>query len=1126
MTKRLRLKLLGDLKVTLNGSVVDDFTSKKSLALLSYLAVTRRTHTREALSGLLWGESRTSQARASLRTVLWDLRQRLSSFITADRQTISFNSDPSCWIDALVLRETVDDLLYHSGGTSGRNEQRPSLTDNDVRALEDAVSLYDGDFMAGFFISDARHFEDWMLEERERTRQAALEALHRLLVHYERLQAYHSAIDIGNRLLAIAPWQEEIHRALMRLLTLDGQRSAALVQYEMCRQMLAEELGVDPTVETRLLYRRIKAGKPVEQEQVDCVSSDVNANLKCPNLRFREDAFVGRDDEMIALGRMLGEPDDRLVTLVGPDGVGKTRLAWSVAKQVAASFDQDTWIISMGQGELASTPLTVGSRKAERPSGPDSESELALKIAREFDLPISAHSPASEQLLDHLSQREVLLVLDEFEPSRADVDYILDVLQRAPYLRLLVIADRPLGIEAEQVIRVGGLAVPPRPDDRRRTWERPEELIAYASVHLFADRAAQASSSFELTPGNARDLVDLCRSTAGLPLAIELAAACVGKVPLSELLSGIRHRLVTFNAEGASTPSARQALTAVFFHVWDQLSSSERLALSKLAFFRDPFDEAAASDVAEIPPAVLRNLVRKRLLLRRARDRYDLHCALRRLALGRLHAVAFGHGAEEQPVDLEELQRRYTRHYLERLARRAVDLRGLGAKTAAAEIRRDWSHVRRAWMSAVTQVDVRSLKESLFGISRFLSLEGRLREGVELLEDGVRALTNSDEAFRDDERLTVVIRLLVEKARFLNAQCLPQRARRTAEFVVEMARTRDAQGASSGAYGPVEAAALREWGRALHDEGNLQAARERLLEALALTQDGPLELRASILTRLGAVERHCEKLDRARELLDQALTLHSELEDSWGRGQVLYELARIAENRSDFAAAEQYAEEVLSLSKTMRYRYLESAAHTSLGRIASAEEDYRAAAGHCERALSIAQDLGDPGAEAQALIELAGIHLQEGKREEAWRRSLLAVEQARVSGNPIIEARALLISGHAFNELGMTVQALKAYEGARRLQARIGQSGQVIESLTGLARATLARGDPAQALSFVEEILIRLEKEDLVGVTEPLRVYLACYQVLEANHDSRAGDVLGTASGLYKGMPIDHRPDP
>jgi len=107
VTQRLRLTLLGDLQVTLNGSVVDDFTSKKSLALLSYLAVTRRTHTREALSALLWGESSTSQARASLRTVLWDLRQRLSSFITADRQTISFDSGPSCWVDALVLRQTI-----------------------------------------------------------------------------------------------------------------------------------------------------------------------------------------------------------------------------------------------------------------------------------------------------------------------------------------------------------------------------------------------------------------------------------------------------------------------------------------------------------------------------------------------------------------------------------------------------------------------------------------------------------------------------------------------------------------------------------------------------------------------------------------------------------------------------------------------------------------------------------------------------------------------------------------------------------------------------------------------------------------------------------------------------------
>jgi DNA-binding SARP family transcriptional activator/predicted ATPase len=1118
------LRLLGDLQVTLDGSPFDDFTSKKSLALLSYLAVTARTHTREALSGLLWGESSTSQARASLRTVLWDLRRRLSSFIAADRQTISFVSGPSCWVDVLVLRETVEDVLHRSGGAPGRDDQRPLLTDDEVGDLEEAVSLYHGDFMAGFFVSDARHFEDWMLEERERARKAALEALHRLLVHYRRLRAYRSAIDIGNQLLAIAPWQEEIHRALMQLLALDGQRSAALVQYETCRQMLKEELGVDPTIETRLLYRRIEAGKPLEGEQMDSASS-VNIDRRCPDLRFESDVFVGRDDEMIALGRMLGEPGGRLVTLVGPDGAGKTRLAWSVAQQIGPSFGQEAWVISLGADDPAGAPLTIGSRTAEDALESDPESQMARKIAKALDLPISARSSASKQLLDHLGQREALLVLDGFEPAEAEIDFILDILRRAPYLRLLVIADRPLEAESEQIIRLGGLDLPPRPEAGRRVWERPEEITIYTSVQLLVDRATQAAPSFELTPGNARHVIDLCRLTAGLPLALELVAACIGRVPLSQLVSGINHRLVTFNAERASAPSAGQVLTAVFFQVWDQLSSSERLALSKLAFFPDPFDDEAASDVAGIAPAALRGLVKKRLLLRRTSGRYGWHSALRRLALGRLHAVAFGHEAGEQPVDLEELQRRYRHHYLGVLARRAAGLRGPRAKTAAAEIRCDWCHVRRAWISAFAEADVTLLKDSVDGLSRFLLHEGWLREAVDLLERGVRAVTERNEAFQDDERLAVVIQLLIEKARFLNAQFLPERARRTAEFVCEMARTRDAKAPSSGVWAAAEAAALGEWGRALHGQGKLQAARERLQEALALTCDGPLGLRASILTYLGALERHREQPGRAREHLDQALTLYAELGDSWGRSQVLNELARIAENRSDLAAAEAYAEETLSLSQTMGCSHLQSAAHTTLGRVASGGEDFQAATDHCERALSIARDLGDPRAEAKALIELARIHLREGRREGAWRRSLLAVEQARVSGDPIIEARALLISGHAFTELGMTDQALRAYRMARQLQVMLGQSGQVIESLTGLARATLAQGDSDEALSFVEETLIRLEGGDLVGVSEPLRVYLACYQILEANDDPRARDVLGRASGLYEGMPASRRLD-
>jgi tetratricopeptide (TPR) repeat protein len=611
----------------------------------------------------------------------------------------------------------------------------------------------------------------------------------------------------------------------------------------------------------------------------------------------------------------------------------------------------------------------------------------------------------------------------------------------------------------------------------------------------------------------------------GLPLSIELVAAWVDELPAAQLASAIEYRLGSFSAGPSARPpaepSAEQALKAALSTVWDQLSLSKRGALSKLAFFPDPFDEDAASDVADVSPAALEGLAKKGTLVRRAPGRYGWHPALRRYTFSRSREAASGRGAGDQSVDPGELERRYRRHYLDGLARRAVGLRGLGAKASAAEIRRDWSHVRRAWISAVAHADVGILKHSLDGLSRFLSLQGWLREGVALLEGGVRALTDREEAPQDGEWLLSMIRLMVEQARLLNAQSLPRRAGPVAESAVELARTRRSQASSADAWTAVEAAGHREWGRALHGQGRLQAATDRLAEALALTRDGPPEVRASILTSLGALERDREKPDRARELLDQALALYAEGEDSWGRSQVLNELALVAETRSELAAAAAYAQETLSLSQTMGRRDLESAAHASLGRIALAGETYGAATDHCEQALSIARERGDPRAEARALLALARIHLEEGKREEAWRRSLLAVEQARVSEDPLIEARALLISGHAFTELGMTDQAFKAYERARQLQVRLGQPGQVIESLTGLARATLGRGDPAEAQTFVEEILSRLEEGDLVGVSDPVRVYLACYQVLEANGDPRAREVLGAASGLYEGAPTD-----
>jgi DNA-binding SARP family transcriptional activator len=247
--------------VTLDGEPVASFDSDKVRALLFYLAIEPdRPHRREALAGLLWPEYPDRAARANLRRALANLRTAIADrqatppFLRITQQTIQFNSASDAWCDATAFAE----LLGESGASQ--------LT---TRQLEEAVELYRGDFLEGFSVGDSVVFEEWALFKREQFRRQALADLRRLAAHHEERGDNERALPYAWRRVELESWQEGAHRQLMRLLALNGQRGAALAQYETCQRALAEELGVEPASETTRLYERIRDGELVEPEPTE-----------------------------------------------------------------------------------------------------------------------------------------------------------------------------------------------------------------------------------------------------------------------------------------------------------------------------------------------------------------------------------------------------------------------------------------------------------------------------------------------------------------------------------------------------------------------------------------------------------------------------------------------------------------------------------------------------------------------------------------------------------------------------------------------------------------------------------------------------------------------------------------
>jgi DNA-binding SARP family transcriptional activator/predicted ATPase len=322
----LSLSLLGSFQVTLAEETVTSFEADKVRALLAYLAVEAdRPHRRDSLVGLLWPDWPDRTARTNLRNALANLRKAIGDrnatppFLLISRETIQFNTASDAWVDVAAFTKLLEVKVS------------PQQT---IRQLEEAVALYRGNFLEGFHVKGSAAFEDWCSLARERFQRQALIALHRLAGYHEQRGEYERACNYAWRQVELEPWQEEAHQKLMRLLTFSGQRSAALVQYETCRHLLKEELGVEPTEETTRLYEQIrdeklKAPVPRPARPPDLVTKHPAFLAEEEPHEVERTVFVARERELAQLDRFSDlalSGQGRVVFVTGEAGSGKTAL--------------------------------------------------------------------------------------------------------------------------------------------------------------------------------------------------------------------------------------------------------------------------------------------------------------------------------------------------------------------------------------------------------------------------------------------------------------------------------------------------------------------------------------------------------------------------------------------------------------------------------------------------------------------------------------------------------------------------------------------------------------------------------------------------------------------------------
>ncbi len=1005
---RLILHALGGLRLTLNDQPVTDLVSRKAEALLIYLACHAQPQPRDVLADLLWDDATQTQAAGNLRVLLNSLRRRLAPFLCIERYSLAFNFDSPFTFDVRDFENNVR-----------------------ARQLERAVELYRGDFLAGFTINDSRRFEEWALLERERLQRLAIDALDELIDADQRARRYRAGIDHALHLLRLDPLREDTHRRLMVLYARTQQRHAALLQFQTCRKILRAELDVEPAPDTLKLAERLKTAE----------------NARPAPLPIELTPFIGRHAELAQITDRLSDPRCRLLTLSGPGGSGKTRLALEAARTLTNDFINGAAFVSLA---------------AVRTSD-----DLIAALAEALGVTFVARTEPRAQLINWLRDKELLLVLDNFEQLLSAADQLVACLKAAPDLKILITSRQRLNLQAEWLIEINGLIDP-------------------EATTLFEHSARRAHPHPIDDPAN---VGRICRLVQGLPLAIELAAAWARDQACAAIADQIERSLDCLATEQRDVPDRHRSLRAVFDQSWALLAAPQRAVLAQLSVFRGGFEAAAAQRVAAADARTLAALIDHSLVRRVTAERYDLHPLVRQYAAERL-------------IETAAASARHAAFYADFLQEREAALKGADQDAALKAIELDMGNIRALWEWAINTPDIEVLRRSMETLVTFYWLRSWFHEGAAAFERAALAVEKI--AGGDAEINRVWGGLLARQARLCEFTAassdtptqLYQRSLsilQADEFIAlplfglgymahmrgEFETARDHYLLSLQLY----QAAGDHWGAAnvlsnlcltLRRQGEFAGAKRCGLESLAIRrQIGDRRGIASSQNNLGLVYTALGEYAAAEAALRESIEICREIGHGVGMANALTSLVHVAYAANERPQALQYQREALDLYRQIGDGWGVAVACNNLGQMAMEAGRLDEAQPLFEESVALYRQLGMSTGLTNALSNLGQIAYLRGDRRGAARHWHEALTLARDRGDVPIGLEILTRAARLWSQLDHDPAPLKVITFVLKQPALLAESRAAAQELADQLRARLpaapmAATDSAAALDFAD----------------------------------------------------------